>query len=342
MRFLLADVTIDWDLPENEVHVWFHRAGVIGALPFGKQIWRLIIEQAEDTNATPAEVTLGLIQQLAGERIACEGVRIRDPIWLSDFRINARMVDRFRDRRIFVAGDAAHIHSPLGGQGIATGIQDACNLAWKLAAVLRDGAPDSLLDTYGEERKPVARSVLRGTSAASKLVFGMNPFLRFIRERIVFPIMNTTFIQRRFFARVSQLEIRYRGSLARTDDTVDVLVRAGDRAPDVLFSDKGGRVSLFELLGKFGMIALLGPSPNNQSLAESFSALNIRSFLVAPGQLEDVYSDFARLYGAQSSFLYLLRPDGHVGLFQHEVEPASLAVYLKKLRAADAVEAAFR
>ena len=341
MRFLLADVTIDWDLPENEVHVWFHRAGVIGALPFGKQKWRLIIEQAEDANGTPAEVTLGLIQQLAGQRVACEGMRVRDPVWLSDFRINARMVDRFRDRRIFVAGDAAHIHSPLGGQGIATGIQDASNLAWKLAAVLHEGAPDSLLETYDEERKPVARLVLRGTTAASNLVFGMNPFLRFVRERIVFPILNTDFIQRRLFARVSQLEIRYRGSLAPNAGNVDVQVRAGDRAPDVLFSDKGARVSLFDLLGKFGMIALLGPSPNNQSLTDSLGALNIRSFVVAPGQLEDVYSDFARLYGARGSFLYLLRPDGHAGLFQDRADPALLAEYLKKMRDHSAVENAF-
>ena len=98
-------------------------------------------------------------------------MRVRDPVWLSDFRINARMVDRFRDRRVFVAGDAAHIHSPLGGQGIATGIQDASNLAWKLFAALREGAPDSLLDTFDEERKPIARTVLRETSAASNLVF---------------------------------------------------------------------------------------------------------------------------------------------------------------------------
>ncbi len=128
MRFLMADVTIDWDRPENEVQVWFHRNGVMGALPFGGQKWRLIIECAAEPSAKPEEVTLSLVQQLASERIAAN-ISIRDPVWLSDFRINARMVDRFRDRRVFVAGDAAHIHSPLGGQGIATGIQDASNLA---------------------------------------------------------------------------------------------------------------------------------------------------------------------------------------------------------------------
>lgn len=343
MRFLLADVTIDWDLPENEVHVWFHRDGAFGALPFGGQKWRLIIERAADGGATTEEVTLGLVQQLVAERLERPGVRIRDPVWLSDFRINARMVDRFRDRRIFIAGDAAHIHSPLGGQGIATGIQDASNLAWKLAAVLREAAPDSLLDTYDEERKPVARTVLRGTTAASNLVFGANRFVRFVRERMLFPILNTALVQRLLFARVSQLEIRYRGSLAVGGDGPRVRVDGGDRAPDVLFTSHRAKISLFELLGKFGMIALLGPAENNRSIVESLSALNIRAFMVGPGEMEDVYSDFGRLYGVEgSSFLYLIRPDGHVGLFQRKADPASLAAYLKKIRAAEAVEAAFK
>jgi 2-polyprenyl-6-methoxyphenol hydroxylase-like FAD-dependent oxidoreductase len=345
MRFLLADVTIDWDLPENEVHAWFHRDGVFGALPFGAQKWRLIIERAQDHAAAPdEEVTLSLIQQLAAERIAQSGLRIHDPIWLSDFRINARMVDRFRARRVFVAGDAAHIHSPLGGQGIATGIQDASNLAWKLFAVLREGAPDSLLDTFDEERRPIARTVLRETSAASNLVFAMNPVLRFVRERIVFPIMRTAFAQRLLFAKASQLEVRYRSSLAVYEKAASarLRVRAGDRAPDVVFANAEGKVSLFELLREFGWVALLGRAGNNHSIIDQLGRLHIRGLAVADeGDLRDVYSDFFRLYGARGPFLYLIRPDGHVGLFQGEANPKTLARYLQKIRGVDAVAKAF-
>ena len=347
LRFLLADVTIDWDRPENEVQVWFHRDGVVGALPFGAQKWRLIIECAAAATAEPEEVTLSLVQQIAAERIAAD-IGIRDPVWLSDFRINARMVDRFRDRRVFIAGDAAHIHSPLGGQGIATGIQDASNLAWKLAAVLREGAPDSLLDTYEEERKPIARAVLRGTTAASRLVFAMNPILRFIRERIVFPILGTQFVQGRLFKKVSQLELKYRGRLTELSSG-GAFIRAGDRTPDVVFKRGGDKVSLFQLIGSFGMLALFGPGQNSHQIAAALAALHIRSFIVStqsagtlPDQyLEDVYSDFARLYGAHGPFLYLIRPDGHVALFQRSAEANSLATYLKKIRASEAIAKAF-
>jgi 2-polyprenyl-6-methoxyphenol hydroxylase-like FAD-dependent oxidoreductase len=344
MRFLLADVTIDWDLPENEVQVWFHRNGVIGALPFGGQKWRLIIECAENANVAAAEPTLAVFRELAAERVGRPDFRIRDPIWLSDFRINARMVDRFRDGRVFVAGDAAHIHSPLGGQGIATGIQDASNVAWKLSAVLRDGAPHSLLDTYEEERKPIARTVLRGTTAASKLVFAMNPVLRFVRERGVFPILRTAFVQRQLFRKVSQLEIRYRGTLAANSKAGSSPVRIhwGQRAPDVAFGSSDGEVTLFELLRRFGWIAFLGHAVNNQQIAYSLGQLNVCPFVVSVnGDLQDTYSDFARLYGARNSFLYLVRPDGHIGLFQPEPDTKGLASYLKKIRAEKSVNAAF-
>jgi len=352
LRTLLADVTIDWDLPDNEVQAWFHRDGSFAALPFGGQKWRLIAECAEDpANAAP-EVTLEQMQALMVERTGKKNARLRDPLWLSDFRINARMVDRFRERRVFVAGDAAHIHSPAGGQGIATGIQDASNLAWKLAAFLREGAPDSLLETYDEERKPIAREVLHRTSAVTNIIFALNPIAGFVRERLLVPILRRPFVQRRLFAKLSQLEMDYRGrSLSVHSDGIfsRVRVRAGDRTPDVVFRKAGEKVSLFQLVGTCGMIALLGPGENRPKMAGALLALGIRPFLVGPHGtdappakgLEDLHGDFARLYGAQGPFLYLIRPDGHVALFQRRAEPRELASYLKKIRTPQAVEKSF-
>jgi len=352
LRSLLADVTIDWDLPDNEVQAWFHRDGSFAALPFGGQKWRLIAECPDDPNGTAPEVTLEQMQALIVERTGKKNVRLRDPLWLSDFRINARMVDRFRDRRVFVAGDAAHIHSPAGGQGIATGIQDATNLAWKLAAFLREAAPDSFLDTYDEERKPIAREVLHRTSAVTSIIFAMNPVARFVRERLLVPILRRPFVQRRMFAKLSQLEMNYRGrSLSAHFDGMfsRVRVRAGDRTPDVVFEKAGGKVSLFQLIGSGGMMALLGPCENNQEIAGALAASGVRPFIVSSNcsevpraeRLEDPHGDFARLYGAQGPFLYLVRPDGHAALFQRRAEARELACYLKRIRAPEAVEKSF-
>ena len=292
------------------------------------------------------------MQGLVLERTGKKNVRIRDPLWLSDFRINARMVDRFREKRVFVAGDAAHIHSPAGGQGIATGIQDAANLAWKLAASLRDNAPVSLLDTYDEERRPIAREVLQRTTAVSSIIFAMNPVARFVREQQLFPILRKRFVQRRLFAKLSQLEMNYRGrSLSAHFDAPfsHVRVRAGDRTPDIVFEKAGEKVSLFQLIGSGGMIALLGLGENNHEIVGALTALHIRAFVVfskaagtrSAARLVDLYGDFTRLYGAQGPFLYLIRPDGHVAFFQRPVEAGALAVYLKKIRAREAVERNF-
>jgi len=172
------------------------------------------------------------------------------------------------------------------------------------------------------------------------------------KTRNVFPILRKRFVQRRLFAKLSQLEMNYRGrSLSAHFDArfSQVRVRAGDRTPDIVFEKAGEKVSLFQLIGSGGMIALLGLGENNHEIAGALTALHIRAFIVlskAAGtqsaeRLVDLYGDFTRLYGARGPFLYLIRPDGHVALFQRCVEARALAVYLKKIRAREAVERNF-
>jgi hypothetical protein len=126
-------------------------------------------------------------------------------------------------------------------------------------------------------------------------------------------------------------------------------VCAGDRTPDVIFEKAGEKVSLFELIRRGGMIALLGPGEHAEEIASKLATLHILAFVVSPngadlpagGSLQDLYGDFARLYGARGPFLYLMRPDGHVGLFQRRAEKRALAKYLKKIRAPEMVEETF-
>ena len=135
------------------------------------------------------------------------------------------MVDRMHDGRVFLAGDAAHIHSPTGGQGITTGMQDAANLAWKLARVL-EGAPTALLETYDEERLPHAEEVLRETDRTTTLLFAPNRGLRLLRDTIVLPVLRNPSFQRRMFGKLSQLtsttvRVRSRASIAAAGGGVD-------------------------------------------------------------------------------------------------------------------------
>src|SRR5918998_1608831 len=223
-RFLLADLDLDWDLPHDEGHIWIGDDGLVAAIPLpGERRYRVIVPlppayaakeyESEAEIAAEAETLLG---QRTGVTLRCIGT----PVWASAFRIHRRQADRYRQGPIFLAGDAAHIHSPVGGQGMNTGIQDAFNLGWKLALAAQGRAAPGLLDTYQTERHPIAQGVLRGTHLGTRLVLAQNPIMRAVREHAVPAIVNVTPIRRRILAAVSQLSLGYRGSPLSVDADV--------------------------------------------------------------------------------------------------------------------------
>ena len=141
---------------------------------------------------------------------------LSDPVWTTRYRIHHRAVNKYRERRVFVAGDAAHIHSPAGGQGMNTGLQDAANLAWKLAAVLRGGAADALLDTYHSERWPVGQKVLEFTDRVFSTMTSQSGWIALIRNMLL-PLFGAVITRSgtarsRAFHFISQLGIRYEES----------------------------------------------------------------------------------------------------------------------------------
>ena len=158
-------------------------------------------------------------------------IELTEAPWLSLYRVNVRMVAHYRIGRVFLAGDAAHVHSPAGGQGMNTGIQDAYNLGWKLGCVL-DGAPDALLDTYEEERLPVAANVLGLSTRLYRQITSRIDEDKVRRDAVTL-----------------QLGITYQEmSLSRNCSGVDLKVTAGDRAPDAPGLDvKGEPVRLFDI-----------------------------------------------------------------------------------------------
>ncbi|MGH3979008.1 MAG: FAD-dependent monooxygenase [Pseudonocardiaceae bacterium] len=239
-QWLLADVHADWDVDRTGSMGWYHRDGLFFAMPMreaagSENLWRLMcdISLSEDERLDDQEI-LDRLRRLLPERTGLTGVRLLDTTWTSVFRIHRRLADRYRSGRILLAGDAAHIHSPFGGQGMNTGIGDAENLAWKLALVVRGRTHDQLLDTYQAERRPLAEDVLRNTTANTRLLVSEGRLTRFLRDRVMTPLANLPAVQRWATRNASQLWVSYRrGPLGGAGSRVGRRPRPGDRMVDV-------------------------------------------------------------------------------------------------------------
>lgn len=164
-----------------------HRDGQFGMFPLPNNKWRLLATIPTTNDKETPQASVELFQRLMQERTGDSTTTISHPIWMSNFKINRRMVTSYRKERVFLAGDAAHVHSPFGGQGMNTGIQDAFNLAWKLALVTQGKAADALLDTYQQERLPIARKMFAETDQHTKIFFAKNVAARLLRDRVVIP-----------------------------------------------------------------------------------------------------------------------------------------------------------
>lgn len=243
-EFLLADVDLDWQRSHEAVHVWVHPEGQFAAMPLPDNHWRLIADLATAPAVPAPAASLELFERLLRERTGDTTTMISHPTWVSNFQIHRRLVTSYRKGRVFLAGDAAHVHSPFGGQGANTGIQDAFNLAWKLALVIGGKASETLLETYQEERRPVAQSVLAGTHVLTSVFYQKNPFMRLLRDGVVLPLLRRKAVQRRLLWQASELGIHYRRSTLSQTHRGNFIKRqiarvgrrtvlyAGDRAPD--------------------------------------------------------------------------------------------------------------
>ena len=185
-RFLLADVHADIDRPREGAVSWLRGDMALAAFPLpGDDLWRVMAPAPTEFGDEPAPEA---IVDYLGSRLAAEAAgTIHSTVWTSTFRIHRRLADGYRRGRVLLAGDAAHIHSPLGGQGMNTGIGDAENLAWKLALVVSGRADHSLLDTYEAERRPIAKGVLETTSSVTEMVVSQRWAARLLRDRVAVP-----------------------------------------------------------------------------------------------------------------------------------------------------------
>jgi 2-polyprenyl-6-methoxyphenol hydroxylase-like FAD-dependent oxidoreductase len=305
--WLLADVLLDWDLREDAAHVFFRADGLpLICFPMRERRWRLILPFAGSRGGQPP--TLEEIQQLTDQR-APQPVIVSDPTWLANFRCHRRSASAYRRGRVLLAGDAVHIHSPAGGQGLNTGMLDAHNLGWKLALVASGRAPDALLDSYAAERGPVADEVLKLTHALVRYGTLSHPVKRKVRDVVVPAAGRTAVIQRRAARRLSQVYVEYPpGPLVRAERHRSG-PKPGQRMPDMTVHADNQASTLHRVLRR-GRHVLVIPA------ADPAPVLNdglLRRYLE---YFDVVTTDTGKAPGRGRGGIgpvILVRPDGHVG-----------------------------
>ncbi|TMR99130.1 FAD-dependent oxidoreductase [Nonomuraea basaltis] len=230
-RFLLVDGRLDTTLDRSGVSGWVHPDGLLGAMPMPGDQWRLLAYDPSFRDDKPSEEQIvERMRRILPKRTGLPDIRLLEATWASLFSVHRRLADTYRRGRILLAGDAAHVHAPFGGQGMLTGLGDAENLAWKLALVVQGRAGDQLLDTYEAERRPLATQVLRGSTAQTKVNIAAGPVGRFLRDRVLLPVSNIAWLQRWATYTTSQLWVSYRrGPLGGRGGKP----RPGDRIPDL-------------------------------------------------------------------------------------------------------------
>ena len=325
-RFFVADATVRWDFGEEELIISPGRKNFCAFLPlFGNGNHRVIgtlpkdFADKEDVTFEEIEET---VRQTLGHPVIFDQVN-----WFSVYKLHHRSVDHFRQGRVFLAGDSAHIHSPAGGQGMNTGLQDAYNIAWKLAMVLSGKANDHLLETYNEERLPFAKWLLRFTDRGFRVMTSDNALVRWLRLNILMNIAGfiatNKRLQTRAFRIVSQLWYNYGGmSLSESKVGRRLGFTAGDRLP--FFPDDPDFQNRFN--GPCFHLLYIGENGLDPSLRRNFE----RMFPFPTSIVEEKLTQRWQKLGIRKELFVLVRPDNYVGYVSDTLDPQHFSAYVSK------------
>ena len=343
--WILADVHVAGPLATDEISLYWHERGVLAMFPMIGGRFRMIADVGPHPEvAQPETPTLAQAQALLDER-GPGGLVLKDPVWLSGFRINERKLAHYRHGRVLFAGDAAHVHSPAGGQGMNTGMQDVCNLGWKLALVKSGRARDALLDTFDVERSEIGDRVLRNAGAMTRVATLRNPVAQSLRNHLVPLIASLEFVQARFKATLTELAVDYPASPLNGEHRgpgahawlLGGGVLPGARAVDAPLVEPatGAPTTLFGALDgtRHTLVLLTGPEPDAARVGHLVGIANavkhrfgtlVEPLLVLPDAvpgavvpaamrvLHDPELALHRRYAATAESLCLVRPDGYV------------------------------
>ncbi|HEX7081507.1 MAG TPA: FAD-dependent monooxygenase [Gammaproteobacteria bacterium] len=342
--FLLGDVEVEGALEPDALHAF--AAGPQGvALFFPLRVpatWRIITfaEATAESGRRPVHAAEALKMnslpleelQAAVDGATGGGLRVHSPAWLTHFKLHHRQARHYRVDRVFLAGDAAHIHSPVGGQGMNTGIQDAWNLGWKLAFVCRRLAEKTLLDSYEAERWPVGRFLLRTTDRAFGVLVRLmsaGRAARWVRRNVVARVLPRVMQSERWRAKafrfVAELDIHYRGSpaVAEGEPPAHSALRPGERLPDARVTCDGREIWLQqEVVGAHLAVLLCGDrgswdAAQVEALRDAAGHVVVRHLVhvPSPGDLVAPTGRLLARFGVvdeTDSAQYVVRPDGYI------------------------------
>jgi 2-polyprenyl-6-methoxyphenol hydroxylase-like FAD-dependent oxidoreductase len=306
LHFFLGDLELTGaDVPGDELVIHLQHGNVLFIARLNDKVTRVIAvehgEQDESANRMPEIADFQRWIDAFGLQI-----RVGGAVWRAPFHINERKARHYRQGNVFLAGDSSHIHSPVAGQGMNTGLQDAANLAWKLAAVAH-GAPDTLLDSYNEERGAVGEALLSSTSRGLEAATTTSPFTALFRDLAGSVISHLPWLQNQVVSFISETAIHYRDSSIVTDVGGSGELRAGDRMPNpqVTLAD-GTQKPLLSSLTQPQHLLITQKAPD---VAAAASALRRVTMLeLAPQQSAEFLENFGNNRG-----VWVVRPDGYLG-----------------------------
>lgn len=360
--FSLGDVHVKTPYSQDEMYIFFTKAnGPVATFPFAeKDKIRLVVSHPAGSIKDQAFLKTGsgehqslfmqssLTQETLQKYIDDRGladIKIKNSEWLSDFHIHKRLSSKWRKGKVFIAGDAAHIHSPLGGQGLNTGIQDAWNLAWKLLFSLKHGAKDRLLDTYQKERHTIGKQVLSISNRITNLAIIQSSWLAKVRGWVLRNIISQPFITRLLARKLSQIYLNYPGSaITHKDYFQQSGSQAGLRAPDAPLEG----TTLFKKLNThcFTCLIFTGLEHNpvrihealalKQGLIDKLGNQLIKCLIISldghidPAAVKDNEGACHKIYGIRGPHITLVRPDGYIALQHDKIESGPIESLIRE------------
>lgn len=354
--FILGDVAADWGLVRDRFHAHFGKSGVLAVFPMPGGHWRVLASTPDDRPPKSPELADFAHYIALQTRL---DANVRDLEWSSSFVAREGLAERYRSGRVLLAGDAAHSHSPVAGQGMNTGMQDSYNLGWKLGLAATGRAEESLVDTYAAERRPVAEAVIDTTSATTRIASSQAMPLRRARNDALRLFGRLGAVQRRMSLALGEHTIHYRGSNLVTEtwsaskprawsDNADTGPRAGELLRDAYLEDRSGPVALRHLVGgtEHHLVVFAADTSDPEILtAWEREARNAVGDLgrvhlltrvhiphaVEEGTLVDRHNEAHNRYGAHRPSMYLIRPDQYIGYRSDTTDFAPIRDYFRTL-----------